>query len=81
MFCMRFVHISHDDKLLKTRARHIHTIQLIALEAVYIAPRDFCTPLLIDVSDRGLKLHAQMQLCKYNSQYGAKRGVWFYITK
>ena len=51
------------------------------LKAVYIAPRDFCTPLLIDVSDRGLKLHAQMQLCKYNNQYGAKRGVWFYITK
>ena len=27
MFSMRFVHISHDDKLLKARARHIHTIQ------------------------------------------------------
>ena len=25
MFSMRFVHISHDDKLLKTLARHIHT--------------------------------------------------------
>ena len=28
MFSMRFVHISHDDKLLKTRARHIHTIYI-----------------------------------------------------
>ena len=57
------------------------SISHLNLKAVYIAPRDFCTPLLIDVSDRGLKLHAQMQLCKYNNQYGAKRRVWFYITK
>ena len=28
MFSMPFVHISHDDKLLKTRARHIHTIYI-----------------------------------------------------
>ena len=36
MFSMRFVHISRDEKLLKTRARHIHYILYTYVYSMYL---------------------------------------------